>query len=121
MSVIAIVLSRGVNSPYSLFSQQNTIGSFNAQAMLAASWKAPMFVAPSPKNATETLPLLLYLSAKAAPTAIGEPAPTMPLAPSIPSSSDEMCIEPPLPLQYPVALPISSAIIGRNCPPLATR
>ncbi len=99
MSVIAIVFSRAVNSPYSLFSQTNTTGSLSAQAMLAASWKAPMLVEPSPKNGTATLPLPLYLLAKPAPTAIGAPAPTMPLAPSMPTSRFEMCIEPPLPLQ----------------------
>ena len=67
-----------------------TIGSFNAHAMLATSWNAPMLVAPSPKNATEMLPLPWYLSVNAAPTAMGEPAPTMPFAPSMPSSSEQI-------------------------------
>jgi hypothetical protein len=68
MSVIAIVWSRGVNSPYSLFSHTNTTGRCSAHAMLAASWKAPMFVDPSPKKATAMLPSSRYLLANPAPT-----------------------------------------------------
>ena len=51
--------SCGVNSAYPLFSQTNTTGSPMTAARLADSWKAPMFVAPSPKNgtATESWPL----------------------------------------------------------------
>ena len=67
--------------------------------MLAASWNAPMLVAPSPKKTTETVSLPRYLLANPAPTAIGTPPPTIPLAPSMLSSRSQMCIDPPLPLQ----------------------
>ena len=43
----------------------------------------------------------------------------MPLAPSIPHEKSVMCMEPPLPLQDPVARPKSSAIIRSICAPLA--
>ena len=49
----------------------------------------------------------------------GIPPPTMPLAPRIPESTSAMCMEPPLPLQYPVALPNSSASIRSTLAPLA--
>ena len=39
------------------------------------------------------------VAAKPAPTAIGAPAPTIPFAPSMPTSRFEMCIDPPRPLQ----------------------
>ena len=37
-----------------LFSQTNSTGSFQMLAMFSPSWKAPLFTAPSPKNATAT-------------------------------------------------------------------
>ena len=37
-----------------LFSQQKTTGSFQIPAMVRASWKSPLAVAPSPKQATAT-------------------------------------------------------------------
>ena len=89
--------------------------------MLAASWKAPIFVAPSPKKATDIRPLFVNLLANAAPTEIGTPAPTIPLAPSIARSKSQICMDPPFPLQYPVDLPISSAIIRLKSPPFASR
>ena len=67
--------------------------------MLAASWKAPSLLAPSPKKATATFLVLRNLQEKAAPMAMGGPPPTMPLAPNMPSSRLEMCMLPPLPLQ----------------------
>ena len=67
--------------------------------MLAASWNEPSLLAPSPKNDTATRSVLRNLVENAAPTAIGGPAPTMPLAPSMPRSMFEMCMLPPLPRQ----------------------
>ena len=120
-SVIAITRSRAVYSAYSLFSHMKITGRWSAQAMFAASWKAPILVDPSLKNAIVTRLFFRYLFANAAPTACGTPAPTMPFAPSIPRSRSEICIAPPFPLQYPVDRPINSAIMGLNWPPLATR
>ena len=94
-----MVFSRGVYSPYSLFSQMKTTGSRSAAAMFAASWNAPMLVEPSPKKTTDTVSLSRYLFAKPAPTAIGAPPPTIPFAPSMPRSRSQMCIDPPRPLQ----------------------
>ena len=37
-----------------LFSQIKSTGSFQMLAMFSPSWKAPLFTAPSPKNATAT-------------------------------------------------------------------
>ena len=62
---------------YRLFSQTNTTGSFQTTARLRASWKAPMFVAPSPKKQTATWPDRRYWADHAAPAAIGRWAPTI--------------------------------------------
>jgi len=102
-----------------LFSQTKTTGSLNEEAMFIASWKVPRLEAPSPKKQMATASVFLYLQANAAPTEIGCPAPTIPLAPRMPRSISAMCIEPPFPLQYPVAFPYSSAIIRSIFPPLA--
>ena len=44
----------GVDSAQWLFSQTNTVFVFQSCARLSDSWKVPVFVAPSPKNATAT-------------------------------------------------------------------
>ena len=44
----------GVDSAHSLFSQTNSVFVFQSCARLSDSWKVPVFVAPSPKNATAT-------------------------------------------------------------------
>ena len=90
---------RGVDSAYWLFSQTNTTGRFHTAAMFTPSWKAPVLLPPSPKNATVTRSLPRIFCARPAPVAMGTPAPTMPLAPRIPSSKSAMCMEPPLPWQ----------------------
>ena len=59
------------------------------------------------------------LAAAAAPTAIGRPAPTMPLAPKIPIVGSAMCIEPPRPRFVPLSRAISSANIPSGSSPLA--
>ena len=88
-------------------------------ARLTASWNAPWAGAPSPKNATATLPSARSCAAAAAPTAIGTPAATIPLAPKMPSFGSAMCIEPPRPRLVPWSLPISSANIPSGSSPLA--
>src|SRR5712692_6536717 len=98
-----------VYSMYRLFSQMNSTGSAHTAARLSASWKAPMLVAPSPKNATATWLLPRSLADQAAPAAMGRWAPTMAYEPSIPADDLVRCIEPPLALQRPVLLLISSA------------
>ena len=71
--------------PYWLFSQTNTTGSSQSAARFSASWNAPSLAAPSPKKQTATLPAAAAAAGPgAAPTAIGMPPPTMPLAPSMP-------------------------------------
>ena len=87
--------------------------------MFIASWNAPVAIAPSPKNATTRSPSPRSLAAKAAPTAIGNPAPTIPFAPKIPKRGSATCIEPPRPLLAPVTLPINSAIIRSGSRPFA--
>ena len=71
--------------------------SFQIEARLSELWKEPSLEASSPKNATATPSLFANFAARAAPVAIGMPAPTMPLAPSMPTLKSAMCMEPPLP------------------------
>src|SRR3954464_8793561 len=44
----------GADSAHLLSSSTNTAGTFQSCARFSASWNVPMFVAPSPKNATAT-------------------------------------------------------------------
>ena len=94
---------------YWLFSQTKTTGAFQTAAMFSASWKAPMFVVPSPKKQTATWPDLRYWADHAAPRAIGRWAPTIAYEPIMWCSTSVMCIEPPLPPSSPFARPNSSA------------
>ncbi len=102
-----------------MFSQKKIAGSFHTAARFTASWNAPWATAPSPKNATATLRSARSWAAVAAPTAIGSPAATIPLAPKIPMFGSAMCIEPPRPRFVPWSLPISSANIPSGSRPLA--
>ena len=79
-------------------------GSFHTAARFTASWNAPCATAPSPKNATTTEPSARSCAAVAAPTAIGRPAATIPLAPKMPIVGSAMCIEPPRPRFVPASL-----------------
>ena len=56
-----------------------TTGSFHSWARLSDSWKAPMFVAPSPKLAMATRSCPCSWAARANPLAIGMPPPTTPV------------------------------------------
>ncbi|HEY4026888.1 MAG TPA: hypothetical protein VGO86_10705 [Candidatus Dormibacteraeota bacterium] len=76
-------------------------------------------MAPSPKKATATCRVPRVFADSAAPSASGVPAPTTPVAPSMPTVVSAMCIEPPVPRLVPVALPYSSAIIRATSTPLA--
>jgi hypothetical protein len=62
---------------YRLFSQTKTTGSFQTAARFTASWKAPMFVVPSPKKQAVTLPSWRMRLAHAMPTAVGMCPPTI--------------------------------------------
>jgi hypothetical protein len=55
----------------------------------------------------------------AAPSAIGVPAPTTPVAPSMPTDVSAMCIDPPRPRLVPVSRPYNSAIMRATSTPLA--
>src|SRR5690349_11468773 len=105
---------------YRLFSHTNTTGAFQTTAMFSASWKAPMFVAPSPKKQTATCSVPRYCADQAAPRAIGRCAPTIAYEPMTPCSTEVRCIEPPLPPSSPVARPKSSAKIGAIGTPRAS-
>ena len=59
----------------SCFSQMKTTGSFQMTAKLRASWKAPMFVVPSPKKQTATCSVPRYCADQAAPFAMQRCAP----------------------------------------------
>ena len=68
-----------------------------------------MLVAPSPKKATAISSVPRSLADQAAPAAIGRCAPTIAYEPSMPAEALVRCIDPPLALQIPVPLLISSA------------
>ena len=116
---MAVAYSTGVDSAYWLFSQTNITGSFHTEARFILSWSTPWLAPPSPKKATATLSVPFTRLVRAAPTARGTLAPTTPLVPSIPLLMSAMCIDPPLPLLHPVALPNSSATISLGSTPLA--
>lgn len=80
-------------------------GSFQLAARFTASWKVPRLDAPSPKKHTATSLPCRCLMASAAPVAMLKPPPTTPFAPSMPTLKSARCMEPPLPLQYPVVRP----------------
>ena len=102
-----------------MFSQKKTTGSPQTAARFADSWNAPWAGAPSPKNATATVPSARSWAAVAAPVAMGRPAATMPLAPKIPRVGSAMCIDPPRPRFVPASLPISSANMPSGSSPFA--
>jgi len=77
----------GVDSAQWLFSQTNTVFVFHSCARFSDSWKVPMFVAPSPKNATATRGSSRSLKVKPAPTTAGSPPPMTALAPKLPRST----------------------------------
>ena len=90
-----------------------------AAAKLRLSKKVPWFEPPSPVNETPTWSVPRTLADRPTPQTSGGPPPTMPLAPNMPVDRSAMCIDPPLPLQVPVALPYSSAIMATTSQPFA--
>ena len=102
-----------------MFSQRKITGKFHTAARFIDSWNAPSLLAPSPKNGIETRSLPCNLLPKAAPTAVGIAEPNIPDSPRMPMLKSAKCMDPPLPLQMPVALPNNSAIAVRTFPPLA--
>ncbi len=64
----------GVDSAQWLFWQTNTVFVFQSWARFSDSWKVPMFVAPSPKNATATRGSSRILNASPAPVIGRQPA-----------------------------------------------
>ena len=77
----------GVDSAHSLFSQTKSVFVFQSCARLSDSWNVPVFVAPSPKNATATRGSSRSLNARPAPTIAGSPPPTTAFAPRLPRST----------------------------------
>ena len=71
----------GVDSAQWLFSHTKTVFVFQSCARLSDSWKVPMFVAPSPKNATATRASSRNLNASPAPVTAGRPPPITAFAP----------------------------------------
>ena len=72
-----VTFSIGVYSMYPLFSQTKITGRYQIAARLSASWKAPMFVAPSPKKQAVTRPASRIWLAQPRPAAMGRWAPMM--------------------------------------------
>ena len=94
-----MVWSLGVYSPYWLFSQTYSTGSFQSAAMFIDSYSWPWPRAPSPKKATATSSVPRILADRPAPATMDVLPPTMPLAPRLPVSWSAMCMDPPLPPQ----------------------
>ena len=76
----------GVDSAQPFISSTKSAGTFQSCARLSDSWNVPVFVAPSPKNATPTRGCLRNLNASAAPVIAGKPPPTTAFAPRFPFS-----------------------------------
>ena len=93
-SSIGECCQRGVDSAQWLFSSTGFAGTCQSCARLSDSWNVPMFVAPSPKNASATRGSLRSLNARAAPVICGSPPPTTAFAKN-PRSMSYRCIEPP--------------------------
>ena len=102
MGVLKLIL---VYSPYKLFSMTNTIGSLKILAIFKVSWKAPIFVEPSPKIVSATESFFFNLAANATPAATGKPAPTMANVGISPTLASIRCIDPPRPPEQPITLP----------------
>src|SRR6266576_3812288 len=71
------------------------------------------------KKAHRHLPVSSRFDESAAPVAIPALPPTMALAPKFPVAGSAMCIDPPLPRQYPASFPSSSANMRSGEAPLA--
>src|SRR3546814_20363376 len=99
MLVTEVPAASVVCSAYWLFWQRKTTGSFQTDAMLSASWNAPILLAPSPKLATATRFSPLICAAIARPLSIGMPDPTIPVVPITTVGGYVICIGQPLPLQ----------------------
>jgi hypothetical protein len=80
-----------------LSSHTKSTGRWYTTAQFSASMNGPRLMAPSPKKHTAIASTPRIFKPCAAPTAIGKPAATTPLAPSMPTEKSAMCIEPPLP------------------------
>jgi len=111
----------GLFAAYWLFSQTNTMGSFQTEAMFSDSWNSPSAAAPSPKKHTRSRRPCPRAGRRERRAARRWAAlrPRCRWRPSMPTEKSAMCMEPPLPLQYPSTRPNSSAIIRRTSAPLA--
>ena len=85
--------------------------------MLRASLNVPWLIAPSPMKTKVTPPVFLYHWANASPAPSGSCPPTMPCPPMLWAAASNRCIDPPLPLEQPVALPNISAMATRGSMP----
>ena len=77
----------GVDSAQWLFSQTKTVFVFQSCARLSDSWNVPMFVVPSPKNASATRGSSRSLNASPAPVTAGKPPPMTAFAPKFPRAT----------------------------------
>ena len=94
-------------------------GTLSTTARFMASKQVPWFTEPSPLKEMATLSRPRIFAASAAPTDIGGPPATMPLAPRMPWSMSAICMLPPLPLHSPSEEPQSSFIMPITSAPLA--
>ncbi len=83
-SSIGACCAIGVDSAQPFISSTKSAGTFHSWARLSDSWNVPVFVAPSPKNATATRGWPRNWNASAAPTIAGSPPPTTAFAPRFP-------------------------------------
>src|SRR2546430_17457756 len=83
----------GVDSAQWLFSQTKTVFVFQSCARLSDSWNVPMFVAPSPKNATATRGSFRSLKARPAPVTAGRAPALDGVRPQLPRPAAQEVLE----------------------------
>ncbi len=108
--------AEGVVMAKPLSRHTNSTGSSQTAARFSASISMPWFIAPSPKNATATLPGRRCWCARAKPQAAGPAAPTMPEE-AARWSFEYRCMWPPMPPHRPSAAPMHSFTIAAMCTP----
>ena len=99
--------------------QTKITGSDQAEARLIDSISMPWFIAPSPKNATATLPGRRCWAANANPQAAGPEAPTMPDE-AARCSGENRCMCPPMPRHKPSSRPMNSLMSNPRSTPRIT-
>ncbi len=121
MSSVGLWSAKGAERCQPLFSQTQTIGSFQTAACSAASWKVPRAAAPSPKKIATTRSSPSSCTEVAAPAPRTKFEPSVPPCPSTPiSGSTKWTVPPPLPPTLPPVRPSRSPSSTSGAIPLTS-